>query len=146
MRMEQIARYRVAGLKDAKIAELVGLTQAGLAVLVSGQDYKDLENSILTGQVSKLDQALAGKINELRSEVRAAVPAALRTIVEACIQKRDLKTALAAAKHILEIDPDKTFSEGASLNQTAPKVPLDFLKGVVDEADKVAKEVTNLPN
>src|SRR5208282_3000103 len=110
MRMEQVARYRVAGCKDALIAQLVGLTQAGLAVLVAGPEYKEIETAVFTGQISDLDRALAGKVKAIQEEARIAVPAALRTLVEACNQRRDLKTALAAAKTIIEIDPDQTFA------------------------------------
>ena len=146
MRMEQVARYRVAGLKDAAIASLVGLTQAGLAVLVSSPEYKELENAIFTGQISDLDRALAGKVKAIQEEARVAVPAALRTLVEACNQRRDLKTALAAAKTIIEIDPDKTFSPSEKAEDGVPKISPDFLKNIVGEAEKVAKEAAKLPN
>jgi hypothetical protein len=53
--IEQIARYRVSGMRDGVIAARMGLSQSGLSRILSLQEYKDVEEAVLTGTVSKLD-------------------------------------------------------------------------------------------
>ena len=127
IRYEQIARYRVAGrLSDQKIAEMVGLTPLRLSQIVNGDPtYKEIEESLLEGRLSAIDMQLAGEEEEIRNIARAAVPAALRALVDGVTQRRDLRSALVAAKTILQFDPDKTLTEQGK----APAFGGDFPEG-----------------
>lgn len=107
IRIQQIARYRVAGTKDQTIAQLLGITPAALKFITDKVEYKEVEEAILIGQLTEMDLALAGKVDPLRQEIRNAVPAALRCLVDAVTQRRDLRTALAASVEILKRDPDR---------------------------------------
>ena len=99
--MEQIARLRVGGMKDAQIAVLVGLTPAGVARLVGTREYKDLQEEVLAAHLANLDAALS------KEDFTAAVRAAFNTLLEATTQRDDLRTAVSAAKEILDRDPSR---------------------------------------
>jgi hypothetical protein len=137
IRIPQIARYRVAGITDKKIADLMGMTYQALAQLMLTQDYKDEEQSILSGQITKLDEQMAGRANLLKAEMRRAVPCAVRGLIDAVNQRRDLKACLTAAKEILDRDPDKTLRVD---EDSAPKeeLPAEVLEAMVSQANKVA--------
>jgi hypothetical protein len=107
IRIEQIARYRIAGLRDVRIAEILKITPAALKFICDKVEYKEVEEALLIGQLTEMDLALAGQVEPLRQEVRNAVPAALRCLVDAVNQRRDLRTALAASVEILKRDPDR---------------------------------------
>lgn len=141
--VEQIARMRVAGIRDSIIAVRVGLTQSGLSRIVALPEYRDLEECILQGQLSKMDEALAGKLEALKTHFELHVPLALRTLFETCAQRRDLRAAMGAASEILDRDPAGTFSKKRiALNDGAPSVSPELLAGLVGAADGVASEVT----
>lgn len=145
IRMEQIARFRMAGLKDARIASLVGLTPAGFARIVALSEYKELEESVLLGTVNKLDEALAGRANEIHKAFQIAVPAAMRTLVEAVTQRRDLRAAIEASKEILDRDPQRVLSKGrigvTIGDSDTPRLPQELLDTVSEDADKVKTQV-----
>ena len=141
IRIPQIARMRVAGHKDAFIASVVGLTPAGLARIVSLPEYKDVENAVLSGTISKMDMALAGRADLLRQEFKVGVPLAMRTLLEAVQQRRDLRAALEASKELLDRDPDRVFVK-ASRSETAAQqsitIPGEVLTALAPSADSVA--------
>lgn len=140
--VEQIARMRVAGIRDGVIAVKVGLTQSGLSRIVALPEYQDLENAILQGHTSKMDEALAGKIDDMKAYFERGVPIALRTLLESCTQRRDLRAAMSAAQEILDRDPQKTFAKKTqvSMSQDAPAVSEKFLETVAAASDKAATE------
>ena len=107
IRIEQIARYRIAGIRDFRIAEILKISPATLKFITDKVEYKEVEESLLLGHLTEMDLALAGQVDPLRQEVRNAVPAALRCLVDAVNQRRDLRTALAASVEILKRDPDR---------------------------------------
>lgn len=145
IRMQQIARLRVAGVKDAVIAASVGLTPAGLARIVALDEFKDLQDSILHGTISKMDQALAGKADLIKQQFREGVPLAMRTLLETVTQRRDLRAAMAAASEILDRDPDGTLLK-AKDKSAGDGVPAngglsdEQIKSFAAHGDAVAKE------
>jgi hypothetical protein len=142
IRLQQIARYRITGrIGDARIAELVGLTPPGLARILALPEYKELEESLLEGHISQMDEELSGNLEELRSNMRTAVPLALRSLVETVQQRRDLRAALAAAKEIIELDPDRTFTKVSKNTDNAPSS--EFNPGATGDAKLVASIVSH---
>lgn len=144
MAIEQIARLRVAGIKDNIIAIRMGYSTAGLSRILALPEYQDFEEAVFQGHISKMDEALAGKLDDMKKYFETAVPQALSTLFETCRQRRDLRAAMSAAAEILDRDPEGTFSKKkASLDPTnpaAPSVSKEFLDGVTAHADAVAKE------
>lgn len=140
--IEQIARMRVAGIRDGVIAAKIGLSQAGLSRILALPEYQDFEAATLQGLTSQMDQALAGRIAEMEKYFEQSVPVALRTLFEACVQRRDLRTAMSAASEILDRDPKGTFSKRrVGLDSTAQNtVPVEMLTHLEKEADKVTDE------
>lgn len=147
IRIEQIARYRIAGLRDIRIAEILKITPAALKFICDKVEYKEVEEALLIGQLTEMDLALAGQIEPLRQEVRNAVPAALRCLVDAVNQRRDLRTALAASVEILKRDPDRvapdlerksgpTDEEGRLLT-----IPQSLMDETARQADVTASEL-----
>ncbi len=138
---------RVAGIRDGVIAAKLGLSQSGLSRIVALPEYQDLEQATLLGVTSKMDEALAGRVQALKDYFERSVPVALRTMFEVCQQRRDLRAALNAASEICDRDPKKTFAKShASLGADAPGVPAELLNTIAADADKVvadAKKVVN---
>lgn len=140
--MEQICRLRVAGIRDGVIAAKLGYTQAGLSRILALDEYKELEESILTGVVSKMDEALSGNVKAMTKYFETTVPVALRTLFETVTQRRDLRAAMSAATEILDRDPQGTFSKKrVGLNEDTPQVSTAMLDSLTPDADKVAQEI-----
>ncbi len=139
IKIPQIARWRICGITDKKIAQLINMTPSGLAQLLATQEYQDYEAALMNGHLSAMDQALAGKVEALREGCRQAVPAALRCLVDAVTQRRDLKTALAAAKEIFDRDPDRILPASASEEAVAPGVPAAVLDAAAEAGNEIAK-------
>jgi hypothetical protein len=81
-----------------------------LQQIIQTPEYCELEEALLEGRVSEMDEAIAGNIEELRNTFKVAVPVAARTLLDIVSQRRDLRASLAAAKEILDRDPDHTFT------------------------------------
>ena len=127
---------RVAGIKDSVIQLREGVTPPAFHYLINLPEYKEVEDAVFDGTISKMDAALAGNVDELRREVRGAVPAALRTVIEVANQRRDLKTALAASLELLDRDPDRV-AQKSKLNE----IPIDGIRlpdGIIDVVSKEA--------
>jgi hypothetical protein len=136
--IEQLARMRVAGIRDNIIAAKLGMSQGGLSRILALPEYQDVEAAVLTGTVSKMDASLAGRADLLKDYARQGVPVALRALVEACTQSRDLRARISAAGELLDRDPDKLFAKGsARLDDRSQPVSEGMLKDITDEADKV---------
>ena len=114
------------------------MTPSGLAQLLATQEYQDYEAALMNGHLTAMDQALAGKIDALREGCRQAVPAALRCLVDAVTQRRDMKTAFAAAREILDRDPDRSLPAAASEEAVAPGVPAAVLDAAAEEGNAIA--------
>jgi len=125
IKIEQIARLRVAGIKDVRIAALVNLTNSGLQRILATPDYQEHEAAVLAGTITKMDEALAGRVNEMKQEFAVGVPAAMRALLETVTQRRDLRARLAAASEILDRDPDRAFAKTRlGISEVAPGVTL----------------------
>lgn len=145
LRIEEIARLRIRGLTAAQISNLLGLSEPGIARIVALPEYKETEEALLTGHVTKLDEALGENREALKLACRSLVPAAMRTLLEAVTQRRDLRASLEAAREILDRDPERTFAKAtraadASAGANAPPlIPTALLASTAAEADRVAK-------
>lgn len=149
-KMEQVARYRVAGLKDAKIAQLTGLTASGVARLVADEDYKLIAQDVQAGLISKMDANLDQRADALELQLNDAVPAALQVIIDTAkgINNADLKTRMMASKEVLDRAPDSRFTKkgiGANAANNAnsyggPQLPPVLMATLAREHDdEVAK-------
>jgi hypothetical protein len=143
IKIPQIARWRIAGVTDTKIASLLGMSTGGLARILALPEYKEYETALLNGHISAMDKALAGKVQAIHHEFRQAVPAAVRCILDTVTQRRDLKAALEAAKTIFKMDPDRTFTE-AGQEVGVEGLPSGILDTVVEEGNKVSAALNKL--
>lgn len=137
IKIPQIARWRIAGISDVKIQQLLGMSPGGLARILATQEYQEYEAALMNGHLSAMDQALAGKVEAIHQEFKTCVPAALRCLVDTVTQRRDLKAALEAAKTIFKLDPERTFAE-AGAEAVAPGVPAEILDAAAEDGNKVA--------
>jgi hypothetical protein len=137
-RIHKVARLVVAGIKNDRIAVIVGLTPSGLASLMQRQDYKEIEQEILAGAITQLDQQLALDVEAMKQEFAVGIPAAMRTLVETVTQRRDLKAAIEASKELLDRDPKQTFvrPRDRTLVDQEHLVP----QGVLDSMSKLEQE------
>lgn len=145
LRIQRVARMRVAGIKDSVIQLREGITPPAFHYLINLPEYKEVEDAVFDGQISAMDRAIAGNVETLRQEVRGAVPAALRTVIEVANQRRDLKTALAASLELLDRDPDRVAqkSKPSEIPVDGVRLPDNIIDMVSKEADKVSTEVNN---
>lgn len=140
---QQIARLRVQGIRDGVIAAKIGMSQSGLSRILATPEYQEIEQAVLTGVLDKMDEHLANNVEAMNKYVQTAVPAALRTLVEATLQRRDLGAAIRASSELLDRDPEKRFTKNAvaGSSTTAGGIPAELLKSVAADADKTAIEV-----
>ena len=145
MRMQRVARMEIAGVSDQQICKAEGFDYAALKYLRSLDEFRELRQDLLEGHLTEMDKALAGRVDILRQEVRQAVPAALRCLIDTVNQRKDLRTALAAAGEILDRDPDKVFLKSKDVNSSTQSgsvsLPDTLMQSVTNEADKVATSV-----
>jgi hypothetical protein len=136
---------RTAGIKDSVIQLREGITAPAFHYLINLPEYKEVEDAVFDGTISAMDRALAGNVETLRNEVRGAVPAALRTVIEVANQRRDLKTALAASLELLDRDPDRVAqrSKPSEIPVDGVRLPDGIIDVVSKEADKVVNEINN---
>ena len=114
-KMEQIARYRVAGMKDAAIASAVHLSIQGLQRILHDPDYPEIAAGVQATLLGKMDTTLAEqRCDPLLSQMESAIPLALQALVDGVQARRgaepDLKTRMEAAKQLLDRDPRRRFS------------------------------------
>lgn len=111
IKLEQIARLRVAGAKDTKIAEQIGISYGGLTRIIALDEYKEVEDRVATEVLGHMDAALVDsrtqlirrqKVEALREEIRNTIPDALTNLLDAVKTKRDLRASL----ELLDRDPD----------------------------------------
>lgn len=146
IKIPQVARWRIAGVTDKKIAQMLGMSTGGLARLLASPEYIEHEAALMNAHLSSMDRALAGKVDAIHNELRQAVPAAVRCLVDTVTQRRDLKAAMAAAKEILDRDPDRTLVATEGEEAVAPGVPASVLDAAAEEGNKIAKDYEGKPN
>ena len=135
----------MSGVTDTRIAQLMQMSIPGLARILASDEYKDYEAALMNGHISAMDQALAGKVEEIRNEVRQAVPAALRALVDTVTQRRDLKAALAAAREILDRDPDRVLPTQDGDAAGALTVPTAVIDAAAAEGQKIVDKYAEKP-
>lgn len=147
MKLNTIARLRLfSGMKDGPIATLCGMTQSGLSRLIALPEYQEIEQQQLAGGITKLDEAVAGKAEEMKKIFAPAIPAAMRTLQEMVLQRRDLRAAVAASIEVLDRDPEHTFAKanrGAIAGTEANRVPAGVLATALTATNEVAKAVAS---
>jgi len=141
IKIEQIARLRVGGISDDKICAMLNITRSGLSRILTLADYKETEDAVLMGTVTKMDEALAGRAALIRQTFAVGVPAAMRALLETVTQKRDLRARLEAAREFLDRDPDRTFTKDRT--QVTPEVSLPdkVLESAEVDGEKVAAAI-----
>ena len=142
IKIEQIARLRVAGtMTDGRIAQLMGLTQSGLSRILALPEYQEAEQAVLTGTITRMDEALAGKAAEIRKVYAVGVPMAMRALLETVTQKKDLRARMQACTELLDRDPERTFAKSRVDLPMGASMPAEMLRGIVEEADAVGAEI-----
>lgn len=107
--VQLIARLRVGRLSDESIAQRLGLSRSGLSRILGTPEYKSAQSEALKEATDHLDELLKARTDYIAQEfAREAVPEAMRSLVYAVKQKRDLRACIVAAKEILDRDPNRT--------------------------------------
>jgi hypothetical protein len=143
LRIERVARMRVAGIRDLVIQSKEGITGPAFHYLINLPEYKEVEEFLFKATLCKMDAAIAGNVDLLRQELRQAIPSALRTVIEVANQRKDLRTALAASLEMLDRDPDRVAqkSKPQELNVDATRLSGEVIDIASKEADKVVTEI-----
>lgn len=128
------------GLKDEQIARMIGLTVSGLHTIKQRPEYKTLIRDLMAGAQVQYDAALALDADKMREEFAVGVPTAMRTLVEACTQRKDLKTALEASKELLDRDPKRTFVKPGLKTGTGAEAP-QLSEGILNQFSKGADSI-----
>lgn len=145
--VELIARLRLARLSDDSIAARLGLSRSGLSRILALPEYKHAQEVALREMTGAMDDMLHTRADAMSQEfARDAVPEALRALVDTVRQRRDLKTCLAAAKEILNRDPNDTLPErrsadsarGFALDGRAERLPDKVFEQVALDAATLA--------
>ena len=142
-RIYKVACMTISGMRDERIAAIVGLSASGLATLKQRQDYKDLVGEKLAGTITRWDEELAGDVKALRTEFAVGIPLAMRSLIDAVQQKKDLKASIEAAKELLDRDPQQVFPKSSRVvpENTGPSLSEGLLKSIGAEADAVATQI-----
>lgn len=145
-RMGQVLAYRLStSLPDTRIADLVGLSPAGLSALMKQPEYLEMEEAAMAGRISDLDKQLAEDKEQLAKEFRYAVPTALKALVETVQQRRDLRARIAAAKEILDRDPEAQFTGSSSVfgesGSRPPELPAELVKSLAAEGNRTVTQI-----
>lgn len=102
LRIKKAARLVALGMKDADIADHIGMTPAGFATLKQSVEFKVIAQQVATGVIADYDQELAADLKNVKSSIEDMVPDALQAIADAVQQKVDPKLRLTAAETILD--------------------------------------------
>lgn len=139
IRIPQMVRMRVSGVADAKIKEIFGLSDFAYNNILRLKEYKDEEDAVLAGHISKMDEALAGNADALRKEAKLGVPVALKALLDAAMQRKDLKSSIAAARELLDRDPDRILSKAQDDIVPLETLPEEVINKAVDIGNKVSQ-------
>lgn len=154
-KIEQIARLRVAGVKDSRIAQMLGMSYGGLTRILQTDFYRKREAEVRQNLVSQMDKTLIKtRTDLLQNELQDAVPDAVRFIIDTCRKGADLRARMAAAKEILDRDRQRAFVKQAAAsprdaNASASTVTPTLPEGVMDaarrEGDKASEILIRVP-
>jgi hypothetical protein len=143
LKIHQIARFRVRGHKDADIARHFGLSQGGFARLVGSSEYKEIEAQVLQTVLGRLDESAVNEITDLRLKFSAALPEAIKSLLDTVKQNRDLKARMEAVKEIFDRDPQKTFTKSSPSGGgpgVAPTLPGEVLASLDKDNEVVVND------
>jgi hypothetical protein len=105
IRREKAARLESLSIySDAEIAQHIGMTPAGYAMMKRSPAYQSIILNLKHGIIRDYDAMYAENTSELRKRLRASLPAALDTIIDAVQQRTNPKLAFEAAKTMIEMD------------------------------------------
>lgn len=146
LRIQRVARMEISGVSDRTICAAEGFDHPALAYLRKLIEYQEVKNDLLQGHLTEMDRAIAGKVDVLRGEIRNAVPSALRCLIDAVNQRRDLRTAIAASVELLDRDPDKLFLKAKDLGAVpagldGSSLPTSLQEEITRSADAVTNEI-----
>jgi len=144
LKMTQIARMRIRGYKDGIIASHFGLSQSGLARIISDPTYIEIQAQVLETVNAGLDAGLKNDHDELKRKFEKYVPFAMQALIDTVMQSRDLKMKMEAAKEIFDRDPNKSFAKADKTGQSAGATALPT--GLMSQLDAENKTVvSNIP-
>lgn len=149
LKIEQIARLRADGVKDASILRILGITQSGLSRIIRLDEYKEIEEAVVQGKLTKMDELLANRTKTMQDFYAPAVPAAMRTLVEAVLNKKaSLTDRMRAASEILDRDPRRAFVKNAArggdaINGDASQLPADILASRTADANAIQQKLAS---
>lgn len=135
---EQIARYTLAGLTDAEIAERLSMTHAGVVTAKQQPEYKAIETSLRDGVLTQMDAELGEDIVAMRTKLRTYVPAALQTLIDAAQQRKDLKLAVNASEALIAMD-----GRMAKVSRTGVATPEQGGSAISQHDNDAAQELLN---
>lgn len=145
LRIQRVARMEIVGISDRSICENEQMDYPALKYLRTLAEYQEVKEDLLQGHLTEMDKAMAGKVDIMRQEVRQAVPSALRCLIDVVNQRRDLRTALAAASELLDRDPDRVFLKSKDPSGVSSgdgvRLPDTILDNVSNEAAQVADDM-----
>jgi hypothetical protein len=139
LRIQRVARMEVVGISDRMICDNENIDHPALKYLRTLPEYQEVKEDLLQGHLTEMDKAMAGRVDILKGQVRQAVPSALRCLIDVVNQRRDLRTALAAASEILDRDPDRGFlkAKDPSVSMEGSSVPDAIMESTSREADSL---------
>jgi len=150
IKAEQIARMIIAGRKATQIALDMNMSYGGLQRVLACPEYKLIEDDVRRNNLNKMDASLAERA-KLTKELEDAVPDAMKALIDAVKQKKDLRMQLAAAREVLDRDPRRIFtrstarSEDANATASRPDLPNSVLDTLVKEADATRDVLLRAP-
>lgn len=145
LKIAQIARMRICGVKDVAIAPALNMSAGNLQRILRTPMYQEYEQALMHGHLSEMDKKMASNRALLWKMQQMAVPMAQRRILEVAMQHKDLKAALAASKEILDRDPDRTLvtqaDEVKRMDPNAGGLPATLFDAIAQDADGVSLAV-----
>jgi hypothetical protein len=134
---EQVARMMVAGMKPHEIAQELGYSYAGLQRIIQCPEYVEIETQVRKKMNDKMDEVLDRRA-EMKKEVEAAVPEAIKLLLDAMREKHDLRAAL----ELLDRDPKRDFVKASRSQPVEPEktgISSEALASLVRDADLTHK-------
>lgn len=114
--------------KQTEVAAHIGVTTVTLSQWQADPTWKDLQNQIITGVLSHVDEGLAEDINAQRLTLKRAVPLALQNLVDLALQTSNPAIKLKATQEILD-------REGNHARVTRVGLPTEAQGGVASSID-----------
>ena len=133
IKADQIARMMVAGMSKTAIARELGMTFQGVTLLMEQPTYQAVEDEIRLRLNRKMDRYLNKRARLLEQDMEAAVPEALKVLLDR-VKQKDLRAAL----EVLDREPSHRFTKASrtpDLNKV-PAISSDALAKAIKEAER----------